>query len=122
MATSKSLSRKKYGFSYDSNEKDFDEVLDLTYGNSFHLLTFNIEHLLEMTIFEKMVEFDIFYRDPKKCFSPLRFSIYDWQKIETNRDRRYKKEKLKVQHDNLALLRRKYGVAHEEESDKELEN
>ena len=26
------------------------------------------------------------------------------------------------QHDNLALLRREHGVAHEEENDKELEN
>ena len=85
----------------------------------FHLLT--SEHLLQMTIFEKMIEFDIFYRDPKKCFSPLRISIHDWRKIETIRDRRYKK-KMKVQHDNLALFRRKHGVAHEEESDKELEN
>ena len=117
---SKSPSRKQYGFSYDSNEKYFDEVVDLGYGNSFHLLT--NEHLLQMTVFEKMVEFDIFYRDPKKCFSPLRISIYDWQKIETIRDRRYKKEKLKVQLHNLALFRRKHGVAHEEESDKELEN
>ena len=75
-----------------------------------------------MTIFEKMVEFDIFYRDPKKCFSPLRISLHDWQKFETACDRRYMKEKLKVQQDNLALFRRKHGVAHEEESDKELEN
>ena len=43
--------------------------MDLEYRNSFHLLT--SEHLLQMTIFEKMVEFDIFYRDPKKCLSPL---------------------------------------------------
>ena len=78
--------------------------MDLGYGNSFHLLT--SEHLLQMTIFEKMVEFDIFYRDPKKCFSPLRISIHDWQIIETIRDRRYKKEKVKVQHDNLALFRK----------------
>ena len=39
LAMSKSPSRKKYGFSYDSNEKYFDEVVDLGYGNSFHLLT-----------------------------------------------------------------------------------
>ena len=69
-----------------------------------------------------MVEFDIFYRDPKKCFSPLIISIHDWQKIETLRDRRYKKEKLKVQLHNVALFRRKHGVAHEEERDKEREN
>ena len=54
---SKSPSRKKYGFSYDSNEKYVDEVVDLGYGNNFYLLT--SEHLLQMTIFEKMVEFDI---------------------------------------------------------------
>ena len=117
---SKSPSRKKYRFSYYSNGKYFDEVVDLGYGNSFHLLT--SEHLLQMTVFEKMVELDIFYRDPKKCFSPLRTSIHDWPKNETIRDRRYKKEKLKFQHDNLALFRRKHGVAHEEESGKELEN
>ena len=119
LAMSKSPSRKKYGFSYDSNEKYFDETVDLGYGNSFHLLT--SEHLLQMTIFDKMVEFDIFYRDPKKCFIPLRISIHDWRKFETICERRYKKEKLKVQHDNLALFRRKHGVAHEEESDKELQ-
>ena len=75
-----------------------------------------------MSVFEKMVEFDIFYREPKKCFSPLRISIHDRRKIVTIRDRRYKKEKLKVHHDNLALFRKKHGVAHEEESDKKLEN
>ena len=75
-----------------------------------------------MTTFEKMVEFDIFYRDPKKYFSPLRISLHDWRKIETIHDRRYKKEKLKVKQDNLALFRRKHGVTHEEESEKELEN
>ena len=114
------MERTRDGFSYDSNEKYFDEVVDLGYGNSFHLLTSG--HLLQMTIFEKMVEFDIFYRDLKKCFSRLRISLHDWRKIETIRDRRYKKEKLKVQQDNLALFRRKHGVAHEEESDKELKN
>ena len=51
LAMSKSPSRKKYGFSYDSDDKYFDEVVDLGYGNSFHLLT--DEHLLQMTIFEK---------------------------------------------------------------------
>ena len=44
------------------------------------------------------------------------------KKIETFCDRRYKKEKLEVQRDNLVLFRRKHGVAHEEESDNELEN
>ena len=93
--------------------------MDVGYGNSFHLLT--SEHLLQMTIFEKLVEFDIFYRDPKKSCSPLRIFLDDWRKIETICDRRYKKEKLKVIELNLALFRRKHGVAHEEESDKELE-
>ena len=32
------------------------------------------------------------------------------------------RKKSKVHHDNLALLKRKHGVGHEEESDKELEN
>ena len=74
-----------------------------------------------MTIFDKMVEFDILYRDPKKCFSPLRISLHDWRKTETIRDTRYKKEKLKVQKDNLSLFRRKHSVAHKEESDKDFE-
>ena len=67
-----------------------------------------------MNIFEKMFEFDIFYRDPKKCFSPLRNFHEDWRKIETICGTRYRKEKLKVQQENLALFRRKHGVAHEE--------
>ena len=67
-----------------------------------------------------MADFDIFYRDPEKCFSPLRVSLHDWQKIETNCDRRFKKEKLKVQQVNLALLRTNHGVRHEEESDNDL--
>ena len=117
---SKSPSRKKYGFSYDSKEKYLDDFVDLGYVNSFHLLT--SEHLLQITVFEKKVEFDIFYRDPKKCFSPLRIDLDDWRKIETIRDTRYKKEQLKVQQDNSALFRRKNGVAHEEESDSELKN
>ena len=66
------LREKKYGFSYDSNEKYFEEVVDLRYGNSFHLLT--TENLLQMMVFEEKVEFGIFNRDPKKCFSPLRIS------------------------------------------------
>ena len=69
-----------------------------------------------------MDEFDIFYRDPKKCFIPLSFSLYGWRKIESIRDRKYKKEKFKVQHDNLALFRRKHGVAHIEWSDSQLES
>ena len=87
---SKSPSRKKYEFSHDSNEKYFDEIVDLGYGNSFYSLT--SENLLQMTIFEKVIEFDIFFREPKKCFSPLSISIHDWRKIETIRDRRYKKK------------------------------
>ena len=94
--------------------------MGLGYGNSFLLLT--SEHLPQMTIYEKMDEFDISYRDPMKCFSPLRISLYGWRKIESIPDRRYKKEKFKVQHDNLALFRRKNGVAHIEGSDSELEN
>ena len=42
--------------------------------------------------------------------------------IETIRDRKYKIEKFKIQQDNLALFRRKLGVAHEEDSDNKLEN
>ena len=68
--------------------------MDLGYANSFHLLT--SEHLLQMTIFEKLAEVDIFYRDLKKCFSPLRISLHDWRKIEKICEKRYKKEKLKV--------------------------
>ena len=115
---SKSPSKKKCWFSYDSNENCFDEVRDLGNGNSFHLLS--RELLLQLTLFEQMVEFVSFYRDPKKCFSPSRVSLQDWLKIEIFRDRRYKKVKLKVQQNNLALFRRKYGVAHEEECDNQL--
>ena len=39
LAKSKSSSRKKYGFSYASNLNKIDEVVDLGYGNCFHLLT-----------------------------------------------------------------------------------
>ena len=58
----------------------------------------------------------------ERVLVPLGVSLLDWRKIETIRHTRYKKEKLKVQQDNLALFRRKHGVAHEEESDKELAN
>ena len=68
-----------------------------------------------------MVDFDIFYREPKKCFRPLRITPHDWRKIGTIRDKKFKKEKLNVQQDIIALLRRKHGVAYEEESDNELE-
>ena len=64
--------------------------MDLGYGNSFHFLAG--EHLLQMFIFEEMVEFDIFYRYPKKCYSPLRISLHDWRKNEKIRDRRLKKK------------------------------
>ena len=53
---------------------------------------------------------------------PLRFSLFGSRKIETICDKRYKKEKFKVQPENLALFRRKYGVVHIKESDSELEN
>ena len=42
------------------------------------------------------------------------------KKIEIIRDKKYKN--LKIQQNNLSLLRRKHGVAHEEESDKEIES
>ena len=100
---SKSHSRKNYGYSYDSNKKSVEKIVDLGYRNSFHM--HKSEYLLQMTFFEELFEFNIFYRDPKKFFSPLRISLHDWQKIQTIRDRRYKKEKLKIQRDNLALLR-----------------
>ena len=90
-----SPSRKEYEFPNESNEKHFYEVVDLGYGNRFHLLA--NEHLLQMNVFEKkmLVECDIFYRDAKKCFSPLRISLHDWRKSKTILDRRYMKEKLK---------------------------
>ena len=39
-------------------EKFFDELMDLEYGHRFHLLT--SKHLIQMTIFEEIVEFDIY--------------------------------------------------------------
>ena len=89
---SKSPSIKNYGFSYDLNEKYFDENVDLGYGNSFPLFT--REQLLQITVFEEMVDFDIFYRDSEKRFSPLRISLHDWQKTDTNCDRKFKKGKI----------------------------
>ena len=68
-----------------------------------------------------MVEFDIFYRYPKKCFIPLRVSLLDRRKIEIIRDKRYKKGKFKIQQGILSLLRRKHEHANEEENDKQLE-
>ena len=79
------------------------------------------KHLLQMIFFEKMVEFEIFYRDPKKVFSLLRVYLHAWRKIERIHDTRYKKEKLKVQQNNLALFRIKNGVA-QKQSDNELKN
>ena len=55
-------------------------------------------------------------------FQSPKNSLHDWPKIEAIRGRRYKKENFKVQQDILALFRRSHGVAHEEESDKELKN
>ena len=86
--------------------------MDLGYGKSFHTIT--SEHLLQMTVFEEMVELDIFYRDPKNCFSP--------RTIETIQERRYRKETKMIQQDNLSLLKRKHGVAQENERDNKLEN
>ena len=77
VAMSEPPSRKKYAFSNDLNGEYFNEFVDMGYGHSFRLLT--REHLLQMTIFEEMVEFDIFYRDPKKSFSLLRVPLHDWQ-------------------------------------------
>ena len=57
----------------------------------FHLLT--NEHIVQMTVFEGTVEFDLFYRDPKKCSIPLRISLHNWRKFEAICDRRNKKEK-----------------------------
>ena len=55
MVKSKSPSRKQYGFSHDSNEKLFDEINDLGYVNSFHLLI--TELLMQIITFEKIVDF-----------------------------------------------------------------
>ena len=38
LAMSKSPSRKKHGFSFDSNEKFFDEIVDVGYGKIFNCL------------------------------------------------------------------------------------
>ena len=68
VAMSNSPSRKNNGFSYDSNEKHFDEIVDPGYGHSFHFPT--SKQLLQMTNFEEMVELDIFYSNPKKYSLP----------------------------------------------------
>ena len=41
VAMLKSSSRKKYGFSYDSNEKYCHDLVDLGYGNILRLLSTN---------------------------------------------------------------------------------
>ena len=102
-----------------TNEMVFGELADRGYVNSFQLPT--SKKLLEMTVFEKKIEIDICYRDPKKCFTTLRFPLHGWRKIETVRDRIYKKKKQKKQQNNLSLQRRKHDVAHEKESDNELD-
>ena len=68
--------KMKHGFSYNSNENYFNEVADTGYRKNFHLLT--SEHLLQVTVFEEMVECEIFNRNPKKCLSPVRVSLHDW--------------------------------------------
>ena len=75
-----------------------------------------------MTSFEKMVELDVFHRYLKKCFSLLRTFLHGWRKVEIICDKLYRKEKCKTQQDNLALFRRKHGLAHKEGKEKELEN
>ena len=119
LAMSNSPSRKKYGFSYDSKLKNFDEFVDLGYGNSFYLLT--SEHLTQRIIFEKWLEFDIFYRNLKKCFSPLRIHLHDWQKLKQFVIQGTRKKKRKFNR-ITQLFRRKHGVEQEDESDNKLEN
>ena len=55
--------------------QNFNENADLGYGKSFQLLT--SEHILRMTAFKEIIDFDFFWRDPKKCFSPLEVSLVD---------------------------------------------
>ena len=86
----KSSSRKNTAFHMIQRKKN-DEVLDLGYRKNFRLLT--SEYLLQMTVFERMVDYDIIYKDLKKCFSPLRFYLHDWRIIETIRYTRCNKEK-----------------------------
>ena len=71
-----------------------------------------------MTPFEEVVEFDILYGNLKKCFNPLRVSLYDWQKMKP-----FVIKNIKTLSSTgiKSLLRRKAGVSHAEESDKELE-
>ena len=74
-----------------------------------------------MSVFDQMVEFDIFFKDPKKCFSPLGNSLHDWQKKEPFVIKGIGKKNLRFNRIFLSLLRRKHSVAHDdEERDKEL--
>ena len=129
---SKSSSRKKIRVFIWFKFKKIDATWYLGYGNSFHLL--EKENFLQMTIFEEMVEFDIFYRESKKFFDLLNFSLHNWRIVETIHDRCYRKDnlrqyviestkqkKMKVQEHHFFRLRRKNGVAHEEKNDNELE-
>ena len=70
--------------------------------------------------YRKVVNFDIYYRDPKKFFSTLRNSLPDWRKTVTILEKQYKKEKLNVQQGTLALFRRRQDVTLKDECDKEL--
>ena len=56
------------------------------------------------------------------CYKPPRITLHDWKKIETIRDRWYKKEMKMIQEKNLSLLRKKHDRVHVEESDHELGN
>ena len=121
LAMSRSILRKKYdGFHIIKMKNILMKFWIWDSELGFIFLQVNV--YLQMTVFEKMVEFDVFYRDPKKCSTPLRIFLNDWQKIETTRDGRYRRKQLKVQQDNLALFRRKHGVAHEEKNDNEFKN
>ena len=75
-----------------------------------------------MIIFEEMVEFDLFCKNLKFCFSPIKFPLHDSRRVETLRDRRYKEENLLIQQDKLSLLGRNHGVALDEETHNKLEN
>ena len=66
-------------FPCGSNEKKVDEIIDLEWGNVFHLLT--MTDLLQISNFAEMIDFDNFYKDSKKCFVPSRVSVHDWHKI-----------------------------------------
>ena len=88
----------------------FGELVDRGYVNSFQLPT--SKNLLEMTVFEKKIEIDICYRDPKKCFTTLRVPLHGWRKIETVRDRKYKKKKQKKNNRIIYLCREENMMLH----------